>query len=92
MLTATLARSLLRGLLWACNESYAICSQLLHKLGTPEVPVCNSSSEPELHALDEALDSGKAATGFLKLEKNISASYTHFLSNLEAFEVQFTNE
>ena len=54
MLTATLARSLLRGLLWACNESYALYSQLLHTLGTPEVPVCNSGSEPELHALDES--------------------------------------
>ena len=89
--TATLAWSLLRGLLWACNESYALCSQLLHTLGTPEVPVCNS--EPELHPLiDESSDSGKAATAFLELEQKISASYTHFLSNLEAFEVPFTNE
>ena len=34
----------------------------------------------------------KAATGFLEVEQKMSASYTHFLSNLEACEVQFTNE
>ena len=64
-------------------------SCMLHTLGTPEVrnaiPVLNRNCMPQM-------SHRKAATGFLELEQKISASYTHFLSNLEAFEVQFTNE